>query len=179
MAAMITLAEVKSELSISGSDYDTKITSRIPIVEASMREICNYSFRERVFCRIESGKTVGNLFNLQRPVLIGTILEGTGIVADTTIDDYDIRDGEITISDAVTASITEVIFTISVDLKPYIAQMVWYRVSKMAVSASSEKTIKSKRIGPISISYGDGEIHKDYDYPQRLIAALPQYQSMR
>ena len=178
MAAMITSAQVKTELGITATTWDTEIASRIPIVEADIRDICNYSFRERVYCRIADGETVGNLFDLQRPVLIGTILEGTGITAGTTITDYDVRDGEITISAVTTAAITEVIFTISVNLIPYIAQMVWYRVSKMSVNAPGEKSIKSKRIGQVSVTYGDGEINKQYDYPERLISALPQYLSM-
>jgi hypothetical protein len=180
---LITLATVKAQLGISNSEQDIQISAMLPIVSADVRRILNTQFDSYSTAVYASGSTDLNTYapgvsdyrksyGDPTSLKMGCVVTGENIQDDTYIVSQNPDTGVYTMSQEATGSGDYVYPTINVSQWPTISKMIAYRISKATQSTAGEKTITSKSIGGVSVSYGDGEINKKWNYPQTLIDDL-------
>ena len=90
----------------------------------------------------------------------------------TNLQSFNPLTGLFTLSSTPTGSGTYVYPTLKISQWPTISKMIWYRYSKQNTTDSMVRGIQSESYGPVSISYSDSEINKQYDYPQILLNDL-------
>jgi hypothetical protein len=176
--AFITLAKVKSYLGITDTTYDTAINTYIPIAESDLVRICNNNFNKIIAIDFASGSNTGTLQEFY-PIEVYTVIQGTGILPDSYIIEYNEPDGEIMLNTNVTVDVEEMIYTIPLGVEPLLAQMVWFKVTRNNQAAATESKLKSKKVGPLSVTYSDAEINSKWDYPSKIIDSLPLYESVQ
>lgn len=106
------------------------------------------------------------------PLKLGTVVYSPGLPADTYVQSYDPTTGVHTLSAAATASATYIYPTVSISQWPAIAKMVWYRYTTQNTSSVDVKGVQSESYGPVSVTYTDKEINKQYNYPYVILADL-------
>lgn len=185
---LITLATVKTQLGIvSGNTaYDASITAMIPIVSSDIRRILNCSYDKYISAAFSSSsKTISfydsvvynQFINTWGKIIIqnielGQIVCHDNIPDDTYLSSFDPITGTYQLSATPIGSGTFVYPTITISMFPTISKMIWYKISKMNITDSIASGIQSESYGPVSITYSDKEINKQYDYPNSLIADL-------
>ena len=185
--SMISLATVKTFLGLTGdATYDASITAMIPIAEATYREIAGSDFNNYFAASYYSGETsiqTGAGFNFSTPnpnspvmvVKYGDIVTGTGIPAETYITAIDKLNGTITISDTTTDNGAAFYVTTNIKYRPVISGLIWYLIGQQSTTAKDTQAVKSKSVGPLALSYADGEINTTYGVPQKIVDAIPKY----
>jgi len=177
---LITLATVKAQLGLSVTTYDASITAMIPIVSSDVRRILNNPYNKYIGAFFNSSDQIlihdtdvyNMLVNTSFGIELGQVVAHDNIPADTYIKSYNPDTGYYTLSSAATGSGTYIYPTIKLSMFPAISKMIWYKISKMNITDSIAKGIQSETYGPVSITYSDKEINKQYDYPQSLIDDL-------
>ena len=192
---MITLDRAKTILNISSSDtqYDDRITLYIPLVEGDFRKISGYEFNWPICADYNQGESFFKLYIAPNTPLdslkVGDYLIGDDITAGTyVLDNYKIptTDTEyayrVNVSAPFTGSSKEVIKNIdgcrnqSDDVT--ISQMIWFQINSNTTTGQSSPDLKSKTVGPLSYTFSDGEIDKQYGYPTRITSRITKYASM-
>ncbi len=165
---LITLDTVKAQLSISDTTQDADITAMIPIVSADVRKILNCAFN-RIYVAeyTDTETTLEALYGLP----LGQVVYGVGLTADQYITGFDTTNLVYSLSSAATADGTDINTTVNVSQWPTISKMIAYRLSTQT-SDDIEANIKSQSVAPLSITFADAEINKQWNYPQKLIDDL-------
>ncbi len=166
---LITLDTVKAQLSISDTTQDAAITAMIPIVSADVRKILNCEFN-RIYVAeyTDTETTLESLYGLP----LGQVVYGEGLTADQYITGFDTTNLVYSLSSAATADGTDINTTVNISQFPAISKMISYRISTANASDANEASVKSKSVGPLSITYSDSEINKQWNYPQVLLDDL-------
>jgi hypothetical protein len=166
---LITLDTVKSELGLTDTTYDTKITAMIPKVSADIRRILNEPFRRYIPASADSGEST---IEITWTIPFGTVLQGDGIPDDTYLVSYDVDNSQYAMSDLATADVDEVVPTVNISQWSAISKMIWYRIGKLGISDATDKAVASVTYGKISKTYASSEINKRWNYPQTLLDDL-------
>ena len=176
---MISLTRVKLQLGIGNTTYDTAITRNIPICEALYREISGNRFVTWIAESYSSGNDTILLDNKKDSIIhllkYGDLLTGTGFPDETYITAIDEINGEITLSEDLTADGVEFVKSTNISYWPVISAMIWYKISQASTTAQDTPVINSKSVGPLSVSYAADEINQRYGLPQKIVAAIPKY----
>jgi len=183
---MISLETVKTFLGLTDSTYDAQITAMIPIAEAKYREIAGSDFNNYCAASYYSGDTtiqLGGGFNFETPNMdsgvyvlgFGDIVTGTGIPDETYITAIDKINGQITLSDTLTDSGAAIYGTTNISYRPVVSGLIWYLIGQQSTTAQDEKTVTSKSVGPLSLTYADGEVNSMYGVPQKIVDAIPKF----
>jgi len=166
---LISIETVKAQLDISTLDYDAKITALIPIVSADVRRILNNKYDRTFSAAYEIGESgLESLYGIP----MGTVVSGEGIPSDTYITQFDYSTLVYEMSANATISGTSINPTINISQWPTISKMIFYRMNNMTISNASQDNVISKSIGGVSVSYGNSQINKRWNYPQLLIDDL-------
>lgn len=192
---MISLATVKTFLGISDTTYDAAITAMIPIAEAKYREISGYDFNWMIYVQFESGENTfevgcvdyavkfGDAFLSGEPakdsslwqLRYGDIIEGTGIPAETYITAIDTFENTVTVSANFTADSDRMRVTTNISYRPIMSQLIWYMISQQSTTAIDTKDLKSKKVGPLSVTFADDEINSSFGVPMKIVNSILKY----
>jgi len=171
---LITLSTVKTQLGLATTENDTAITAMIPLVSNDVRRILNINYDVRyvaVFndsaATINFGVTAARL-----PFTLGQVIYNPNIEEDTYLSAYNPDDGLYTITNTPTDTGSWVYPTIQISQWPAISKMIWYKTTINNTSSVNEEKLKSYSVGPISKTYADSEINKQWNYPQTLLDDL-------
>lgn len=191
----ITTAQVKIELGITSSTYDSAIANKIPQAEAKYREIANNNFSWSMFVNFTNTEktfsplgedystSYGHAFINVTPssnnpiwqLKYGDIVEGTGIPAGTYITGIDTIENEVTVSAAFTADGDRLKVTTNIAYYPVISNMIWYMIQQQTTTAASAKEYISRSVGPLSWTLDNSAINKRYGLPEKIVQAIPKY----
>jgi len=180
---LITLATVKTQLGISGTDNDAAITAMIPIVSSDIRRILNTGYDEYVLAVFdETADTIDLGIIRQRrqgfydtasiKYDLGQVIYNPNIDEDTYLKSFNPSTGLYTLSATPSDSGDYVYPTVTMGQWPAISKMIWYKISGQSTSKADEKNVASESYGPVSKTYAASEINSQYDYPQKLINDL-------
>lgn len=185
---LMSLSQVKSELDIGSTDttYDTQITAMLPKVSADVRRILNNNFDTYVSASFDSTadtislSTSGERFYYGDGTVnaaaarfpIGQVVYHPNLTADSYIESYDPDTGLHTLSDTPSGAGEYVYPTINIAQWAAIAKMIWYKISKIGTSDTTEKAVSSESYGKISKTYSSSEVNKKWNYPQLLLDDL-------
>lgn len=196
---LISLETVKTQLGITDNSYDTQITNLIPMISCDIRRILNRNYDRYFFCSYANnsnefiptyyqntyrtnnhfgglpldryGSTRDLVINFPE-IKIGDVLQGKGLSVDTYITGYNPETSAYLLSNNTSESGTRLFPTINISMWRTISQMIWYRITSNAQTLATDRQVKSKRVGPTSITYADSDINTQYNYPQKLINDL-------
>ena len=177
---LITLATVKSQLGITDSTYDAKISAAIPIVSSDVRRILNTNFDTYIPATITAGSNVATVSicggysyaNLRPVIEMGQVVSSPALPDDTYITGFDSDTARYTLSASATADEDHFYTTVLISQWPTISKMIWYRINTQNTADATKKELSSVRYGPVSKSFADSEINKQYNYPSSLIKDL-------
>jgi len=174
--AWMTVEQVKDQLNISDSAYDTSIENAIPRVENDIRSICNHNFKQQFWLSISVGETVADYSSDHDMLEVGRVIERTNYFTHGTyIKDIDTYNAEITLSSAALQDASYLWLTIPISVYLTEAKMVWYQVANSNTTDAEARLLKSKTVGPISKTYTNEQIDSIYGYPVRMLNSLPKY----
>lgn len=195
----LTLDIVKEQLGIvdeTGVDpeyTDTQITSQLYPAQSKFYQVSNYSYNSNIQVIYEEDSNlikvyVGpdstvDYFNFGDIILSEHHADGTYVLEAYRIYNTDDDTGclyfNIKVSNNATSDSKSIGSTIiiSYNISQYtvISQIVSYLISQQTVSASLEKTCKNQKIGPVSITYSDGDINLAYGLPNKIVQAITTY----
>jgi hypothetical protein len=180
---LITKATVKEQLGLTDATYDTEITSNIPIVSSDVRRILNEDYEKYVLAVFSSSAATIDfgVVRQQRQNIyeskaisysLGQVVYHPNIPEDTYLKSFDPSTGLYTLSNTPTDSGDYVYPTILISQWPTISKMIWYRISTVGTTDASGDSLKSLSYGPVSKTFSDAEINKQWNYPQKLIDDL-------
>jgi hypothetical protein len=183
MLNLISRNTVKTQLGISTSDYDTNIDLMIPIVSSDVRRILNNSFNKYILAIFKSGETnidfgvINQIFyqsgDYYPPVFeLGQVVYHENLASDTYLSSMDPVTGIYTLSTAAIGDGDYIVPTVRICQWPVLSKMIFYKISKMITTDVNDRIVISESFGPISKSYSNSEINKQWNYPQILIDDL-------
>ena len=179
---LITLATVKTQLGISGTDDDTSITAMIPIVSSDVRRILNNNFDRYVVASFSSAAaTIDIDYNVTHrydpyqsveALPVGQVVYHPNISDDTYIESYNPLTGLYTLSETPTDSGDYIYPTLTIAQWSAVSKMIWYRIGKLVKTDVDDQKTSSESYGPVSKTYAESEINRRWNYPQSLIDDL-------
>ncbi len=167
---LITLDTVKTQLGISDTAQDTAITAMIPIVSADVRKILNCQF-DRIFVAeyTDTETTLEALYGLP----LGQVVYGDGLTADQYITGFNTTTLVYSLSSAATEDGIDINPTLNISQWPSVSKMIAYRIDTQT-SSDTAQSVKSRSVAPLSVTFTDAEVNKQWNYPQKLIDDLGQ-----
>jgi hypothetical protein len=173
--ALITLAEFNKYLQITDSAYDAGYTAFIDAVSDDVENMANQYFNLTYAVNTTTSSQYLSSSVVQYDIFEGMTVTGTGIpdraiVQNATL--YQIEMNKYATANGI--GITATYNAVPEQIKPVIANMVMYKIINSTVSnGGSVKDIKSKGIGPVSTSFGEGAaIDNTYGYPRNLVKSI-------
>jgi hypothetical protein len=187
----LTLDIVKTQLGITDTTYDAKITATLPEAEARFRQVAGYDFNYVFTPTYETGSAVIKVYRGANSIIenlrYGDIIlsedfpDGTYIIQnykvpknDNTGTYYELKLSAV----ATSADNFDMILCYNISHYAVLSQLVWYMIGEQDIAKVGEKGVKSKSAGPISVSYGDGDTNQAYGLPNKIVKQIPKYQSM-
>ena len=200
---VITLAQVKTYLGITGTAQDAAITAMLPIIDAKVKQITGRNFNYQFIGSITAGSSQMEIYNVnqsggKRPADIalmnelpaGTQLAGTGIASGTYITDtfyyanngYNVTDPNampyVMLSSPATETSPAQYFYAGINLAylPIIAKGVQYLMDNTNTTVI-DSAWASRSVGPLSVSraQSDAALEARYGMPAWFIKGLPRY----
>ena len=200
---VITLAQVKTYLGITGSTQDAAITAMLPVIDAKVKVITGKDWNYQFIGQTESGNDLMVIYNIdqcggKRPADIaliaelsaGTQLEGTGIASGAYIKDvyYHGNNGidstgtntapfvRLSSPATLTQASQYVYAGINVAYLPIIAKGVQYLLDQTSTTIT-DSAWSSRSVGPLSVSraQADAALEARYGMPAWFIKGLPRY----
>lgn len=181
---LISLATVKTELGFSDTTNDAEITAMIPKVSSDVRRILNCGFDNYVYAIFDSSADTIDMEHLnyviKSPMIqprlqqfeLGSVVYHPNLPADTYLKSYDPDTGLYTLSATPTDAGAYAYVTVNIAQWKTISKMIWYRISNLSTSDVNQRLANSISYGPVSKSFSDKEINKQWNYPQVLIDDL-------
>lgn len=179
---LITLATVKTQLGITGTDDDTSISAMIPIVSSDVRRILNNNFDHYIVAAFSSSAaTIDIDYNVTHrydpyrgveSLPVGQVVYHPNIPDDTYIESYNPLTGLYTLSATPTDSGDYIYPTLTIAQWSAVSKMIWYRIGKLVKTDVNDSKVNSESYGPVSKSYAESEINRRWNYPQSLIDDL-------
>jgi hypothetical protein len=168
---IITLAQVKSLLNISGTAKDALISALIPEAEAKYLQIRNIPFMQIQADTTASDKTISNLKLYPCDVLnsLSSVLYDNNTVAafidrtdyfynsaqsiDNYVTEIDVENNTIELDTAPSATATDIIFTVY----PKGAKFVAAKLIQYFMQSNSMNGLQSESVGSYSYSRGGSQ----------------------
>jgi len=198
---VITRDQVKVQLGIMDNSLDTQIDSKLPIIDAKVKQITRNKFNMQMSAQLTTGSnmatvaTINNL-NIQTQIediteyiMTGDQLEGDGIDTNTSIDDMYYNGSTVTISGtqytipaiklsnvAIESGLKDIFVGFNIGYHDVIAKGVQFLITGTSTSLPQNR-LKSKSLPPLSVTYADSKINKTYGMPDWFVDALPTYMS--
>jgi hypothetical protein len=185
---VITRDQVKTQLGIEDTSLDTQIDAKLPIIDAKVKQVCNYHYNLEVtliltggsdLAYISSHQNVNNDYeieDIQEYIMAGDELEGTGLTTGTYIYDVYPNDLKVKLSAVATATGTESAYIgMNKGYHDVIAKGVQFLITGTSQSLPQNR-VKSKSLPPLSVTYTDTKIDPKTGMPNWFIEALPKYQ---
>jgi len=172
--ALITLAEFKTYLQISDSSYDAGYTAYIEAVSADVEEMANQYFNlAYTVTTVKGSQFLDSAVELY-DLFAGMTVTGTGIPSRAIIQDTTLYQAELNKYCTADGSITATFNATPEQIKPVIANMVMFKIqNSTAANGGDVVDLKSKSIGPVSVSFGSGAaIDSNYGYPKNLVKSI-------
>ncbi len=177
---VITLEQTKAYLGIDDTTYDTQISLYLPTVSDDLcraNGICNQDFLISGEADLDGTDTLSNVLLSDyewESLYIGAVILIYG--EDGVISSIDQDAGTIKLESALTGTSTEELISIRnfpTGSKPVVAQMIAYKISKTSIDAAGSGEVKSRSVGPLSVTFdnGSGTVGL-YGYPQSITNGL-------
>lgn len=194
---VITRDQVKLYSGIEPSDttYDDQIDRYIPIIDAKVKQITGNRFNS--FYQVSQDSTEYlEVYDFQGEALdIGAQITGQGIAADSYIQEVYYEPGQmpfalevgsknysfpvIKLNNAATQTDAnaQVFVGINIAYHPEIAKGIFWLIGRENTTSLPGKSIKSRSMGPLSVSYDgtDAKIDGRYGMPAGFVKAFPKY----
>jgi len=173
--ALITLTEFKTYLQIIDSSYDAGYAAYIEAVSSDVEDMANKFFDLTYAINTTNGSQFLSSSIEQYDIFEGMTVSGTGIPSRAIIQNATLYSSEMNkFATADGTGITATFNAVPEQIKPVIANMVMYKIiNNTASSGGSVKDLKSKGIGPVSISFGEGAaIDSTWGYPRNLVKSI-------
>lgn len=173
--ALITLAEFKTYLQITDATYDDLYDTYIESVSDDVEDMANQYFDLTYSVNTTNNSQYLTSSVEQYDIFEGMTVSGTGIPARAIVQNatlYQIEMNKYATADGT--GITATYNAVPEKIKPVIAQMVMFKIKTSTASMGGEiKDIKSRNIGPVSVSFGEGAaIDKTWGYPRNLVKSI-------
>jgi hypothetical protein len=197
LSSPLTLAIVKNELGITPATttYDAQITERIPFAEAKFRKVANYQFRKVIQVWYDSGSAILKVYQDANSdvdfldygdiILSADFADGTYVienyrVPNPTWDDdpgifYELKLSSNATADSSTGG-SDMVICYNISHYAVLSQIVWYMISEQDITKVGESSVTSKRVGPLSVTYGPGDINQRFGLPNKIVQQIPKYQ---
>ena len=183
MAQIITLEQVKAQLGLTGdATYDDQIDAKLPIIDAKVKSITNRKFNAQYSGTANTTAKVVSSINsklstyplgVNNPYVqdhgaellaIGDEVFGDDMAAGTYITDVFLNEQAgfsaplVYLSDAPTVDgSTDFVVGFNVGYHDIVAKGVWFLIQNTTAStAGMSAGVSSKRVGPATISFGEG-----------------------
>jgi len=179
---IITLAQVKTLLQISGSTYDALISALIPEAEAKYLQIRGIPFTRIQGDITASDNTVSNIalyptsnyksydaVNHSEYVERMEYLYSAAQSVDSYVTDIDIDNNTIELYDASSTTATDVLFTVY----PQGAKMAAAKIIGYLMNKNSQNGMMSESIG--SYSYSKGADSNAYGIPNDIVQSIKRF----
>jgi hypothetical protein len=200
---VITRDQVKAQLGILDTSLDTQIDSKLPIIDAKVKQISNSRFNFQVNATLTSGSDIATISSLSLPtstwkytlddieeyLMVGDQIEGDGIPAESYISELYYNGSYVTLggtqytipaiklsANATETGIKELFLGINIGYHDIIAKGVQYLITGTSQSLPQNR-LKSKSLPPLSVTYADSTVNKTYGMPNWFVEALPTYMS--
>jgi len=173
--ALITLAEFKTYLQITDSAYDAGYAAYIEAVSADVEDMANQFFDLEYAVNTVQGSSLLSSSVEQYDIFEGITVSGSGIPSKAIVQNATLYQSELNKFCTATATgITATFNAVPEQIKPVIANMVMFKImNSTALAGGSVKDLKSKGIGPVSKSFGDGAaIDSTYGYPRNQVKSI-------
>lgn len=196
--AIITLAQVKTQLGLSDTTYDAQITAKLPIIDSKVKLITKNNWNKRIYGDTTDASanitlyedytlSVKNYGYILEWVLPGSQITGTGIPTGAYITDIyaeGTEDNEnypmVTISDncTATASGIEMYLGFPIGYHDIVAKGIWFLIDGTSTTLPTNSAT-SESMGPASVSYSDADNKLDgiSGMPMWFVKSLPRYGS--
>ena len=200
---VITLAQVKTYLGITGSTQDAAITAMLPVIDAKVKLVTGKDWNYQFIGQTASGNDLMVIYNIdqcggKRPADIaliaelsaGTQLEGTGIASGSYIKEvyYHGQNGIdstgtntapfVRLSSPATETNSAQYFYAGISLAylPIVAKGVQYLMDNTNTTVIDSAWV-SRSIGPLSVSRAqtDANLEARFGMPAWFIKGLPRY----
>lgn len=200
---VITLAQVKTYLGITGSTQDAAITAMLPVIDAKVKQITGKDWNYQFIGETASGNDLMMIYNVdqnggKRPADIaliaelptGSQLEGTGLASGSYIKEvyYSGQNGiestgtnttpfvRLSSPATLTQSSQYVYAGINIAYLPLIAKGVQHLMNETSTTVTDSAWV-SRSVGPLSISRAqiDAALEARYGMPAWFIKGLPRY----
>jgi hypothetical protein len=177
---LMSASQVKTELGITATTYDTSIASLLPIVSTDVRRILNARFDRYILCRFDATSTELksswdiDIHGKRREDFtfeLGTVVTHNYLPDDTYISEYDAVNHIYTLSATPTGTGDHCYPTIKISQWRAIAKMIWYRIGEWSTDMP-DRIVMQKSMGPLSVTFKGSVINQRWDYPQELIDDL-------
>ncbi len=173
--ALITLAEFKTYLQITDGTYDAGYSTFIESVSSDVEDMANQFFDLTYAVNTATSSQYLSSTVEQYDIFEGMTVSGTGIPARAIVQYatmYQIEMNKYATADGT--GITATYNAVPEQIKPVIANMVMYKIiNNIYTAGGSVKDLKSKGMGPVSTSFGDGAaIDNTYGYPRNLVKSI-------
>jgi len=198
--AIITLAQVKTQLGIAVADYDAAITAQIPFIEAKVKSITRKNWNDLIYGNIVTDSDFILVFRdvndslTQQGIGYDYILDyieagaqvtGTGIstgayIADIFPDGTSTSDNapQIQISSNATETTTglKIFLGFPIQYFDVVSKGIWYQIAGLSTTLPGNP-VSAKRMGPVNVSYSaaDNAIDAKYGMPAWFVKGLPRY----
>lgn len=179
---IITRDQVKTQLGLSDSTYDTQIDAKLPMIDAKVKIITGRKFNAQFTGTLDNGGNTISALSSKEQVYplgvgnpwtqdhgaelleVGDMVTGDGIPTGAYITDIYMHDKDgftaplITVSETLTAGgSVEFVAGFNIGYHDIVAKGVWYLIEGTTNStAGMSAGVSSKSIGPVRISYGSG-----------------------
>lgn len=171
---LITRDTVKTELGIIDSSLDADIDAMIPIVSNDVRNILNNRFDTYTGASFQSGSN--EIYLVDGCPVLGQVVYHPNLPLETYLQSYDPDTGKYTMSGTSTDQGSYVYPQLMIFQFAPVAKMIYYRIQERSVSKVEKEKLSSVTYGPVSKQFADGEINKQWNYPQTIIDELgPRY----
>lgn len=167
--AIITTAQVKSFIGITGSDYDTAIAFHIPYVQKDYIQLCNPGYEKDAYIYVNG---ITYAFVNSGPDTItdsdsGFVTAGFEAGHDIVVEGSESNDGEYTLATVAAGTLTldsadeltteaageNITITRLIWIKAnlyYVAQMIWHRIAH-----AKDNVATSESLSRYSVTYAD------------------------
>jgi len=170
---IITLAQVKTLLQISGTTYDALISALIPEAEAKYLQIRGIPFTRVKGDITASDSTVSNItfYGTNNAVFIDRMeyLYSAAQSIDSYVTDVDADNNTVELYDASSTTATDVLFTVY----PQGAKMAAAKIIGYMMNKNAQNGMMSESIG--SYSYSKGADSNAYGIPNDIVQSIKRF----
>lgn len=193
---VITRNQVKTALGITDSSLDSKIDSLLPVISSKVYKITKNRYNAPLLASVVSGSKILNVHEspiyfkkdriVEEYMIPGQMVAGPGIDVDAYIDEV-YYSGEVELEgstwfapvavlshSATETKTTDFFLGIEIAYHSIIAKALYWMMENQSVTLPSQ-SLKSKRVGPLAVTFADEEMDGRYGVPAWFVKGLPKF----